>query len=488
MTSKTTLYRKIFDKLFPRGLHRFLWASVVATAVAVSPFAAHSDDPDSAHNHATGHSQKTSMGHANSSDPEVKRQKQTGKGMPSIEGPFPDTVQMEYLGQLTNEELGVSRLVFTGASFLSDIWGWTSPNTGDEYAIVGTSSGVAFARVTDPVNPVFLGLVPTTDTSTIRNFWWDIKTYNNHAYWVTEVNGAGVAIFELTQLDGMGAESADFTLTEDARYDGEGYIRAHNISINEETGFAYLTGASKNPGIDPDFTDDGVIILDLTVPLAPVEVAQIRNIDSHDAQIVSYIGPDVSHQGKEIAVIFNGTDLEVGIYDVTDKGDIKTLSITTYDGASFTHQGWLTGDQEFMLMGDEEDELFGISDPKNPNLPKTARTYIWDIRDLDLPVMSGTFDSPAASIDHNLFIKGDRVYQAHYTAGIRVLKIDKDDDGMVSLSEMAHMDTEPRLPNKKMNHNLNIFVGPWGIYPFFDKGKIIASDGLNGLIITKVSE
>jgi hypothetical protein len=39
-----------------------------------------------------------------------------------------------------------------------------------------------------------------------------------------------------------------------------------------------------------------------------------------------------------------------------------------------------------------------------------------------------------------------------------------------------------------MNHNINIFVGPWGIYPYFASEKIIASDGLNGLIISKLSE
>ena len=481
MTSKPSCYRNLRDKMFPRIVHRILWASIVATTLVALPFSARADDPDSAHNHATG------MGHLTGSELEVKRVKQTGKGMPSIEGPFPDTEKMKLLGQLTNEELGMSRLVFTGASFLSDIWGWTSPDTGDEYAIVGTSSGVAFARISDPVNPEFLGLVPTTDTSTLRNFWWDIKTYNNHAYWVTEVNDAGVAIFDLTRLDGMGAVSADTRLEEDARYEGEGYIRAHNISINEATGFAYLTGASKNSTVDPEFTDDGLIILDLKEPLAPEEVGQIRNIDSHDAQIVIYDGADVEHQGKEIAVVFNGTDLNVGIYDVTDKDNIHTLSVTTYPGASYTHQGWLTEDQKYMVMGDEEDELFGVSDPKNPDLPDTARTYIWDIQDLDAPVIHGTFDSPAASIDHNLFVKGDKVYQAHYTAGIRVLQINDDGNGL-SLSELAHMDTEPRIPNHNMNHNLNIFVGPWGVYPFFDSGTIIASDGLNGLIITKLAE
>lgn len=479
MTSKPTLYRRLLDSQFYRTFHRFLWASIVASTVAVLPFAAHSDDPDSAHNHAT------SMGHANSSDPEVKRQKKTGKGMPSIEGPFPDTVSMKLLGQLTNAELGVSKLVFTGASFLSDIWGWTSPDTGDEYAIVGTSSGVAFARISSPQNPEFLGLVPTTDTTTIRNFWWDIKTFNNYAYWVTEVNGAGVAIFNLMQLDDLSQAPADTTLDVVGRYDDKGYIRAHNISINEATGFAYLTGASKDPSVDRLFTDDGVIILDLNGP-KPMEVGQILNIDSHDAQVVNYEGPHEYYQGHEIAVIFNGTDLEVGIYDVTDKNNIIEISVTTYAGASFTHQGWLTEDHRYMIMGDEEDELFGVSDPKNPDLPKTARTYIWDVRNLAYPKIIGTFDSPAASIDHNLFVKGDRVYQAHYTAGIRVLDSTRVAEGI--LEEVAHMDTEPRLPNNHMNHNINIFVGPWGIYPFFKSGTVIASDGLNGLIITEVSE
>lgn len=57
-----------------------------------------------------------------------------------------------------------------------------------------------------------------------------------------------------------------------------------------------------------------------------------------------------------------------------------------------------------------------------------------------------------------------------------------------NLNEMAHMGTEPRLPNNEMNHNINIFAGPWGAYPFFDSGTIIASDGLNGLIISRLDE
>jgi choice-of-anchor B domain-containing protein len=431
-------------------------------------------------------------------DLNLKRSKNTGKGMPSIRGPFPDTDGLLFLGQLTNADLGVSRLIFTGASFLSDIWGWTDtpdPENLDyteDYVIVGTSSGVAFVRVTDPTAPEFLGLVPTTNPDTLRNFWWDIKTYNNHAYWTTEVNNAGVGIFDLTRLRDLDASPPETRLQANDYYYGDkgDYIRAHNISINEETGFAYLTGVSKD---DPGFTDDGLVILDLSDPLAPQEVGQILDIDSHDAQIVTYHGLDDRYTGREIAFVFNGGDLEVGIYDVTDIGpdDKKVISPiplepVTYPGASFTHQGWVTEDHRFLVVGDEEDELFGISDPRNPDLPDTSRTYFFDIQKLDEPEFMGYFDSPAAAIDHNLFVKGNLVYQANYTAGVRVLDISGLATDVSTVREIAHMDTEPRLPTRNMNHNINIFIGPWGVYPYFDSGTIAASDGINGLILMKL--
>jgi len=415
------------------------------------------------------------LGHSGGGDLEVKRVPQTGKGMPSVAGPFPDTVGMDFLGQLTNEQLGVDRLIWSGAAFLSDIWGWTSPDTGDEYALIGTSSGVAFARITDGSDPgaakapEFLGMIPTTDTQTQRNWWWDLRTYRHYVYYVTEVNGAGVAIFDLRKLDGRsavepGTEAA--YLEADARYNAGGYLRAHNIAIHEASGSAYLIGASKIDGADPTFTDDGVIILDLSNPLAPVEVGTIigDDIDSHDMQVVTYNGPDAKHVGKRIGFISNGEALDVRIYDVTNPAAPVLLSATHYPGASFTHQGWPTEDHRFFIFGDEEDELFGLQDPRNPDLPDTARTYILDISNLEAPALSGTFDSPAASIDHNLFVKGDKVYQAHYTAGIRVLDIMPTATG-ISLSEGGHMDTEPRLPNNNMNYNFNIFAGPWGVFP-----------------------
>ena len=43
----------------------------------------------------------------------------------------------------------------------NDVWGWTDPNNGDEYAIMGMTGGTGFVRVTDPANPVPVGFIPT---------------------------------------------------------------------------------------------------------------------------------------------------------------------------------------------------------------------------------------------------------------------------------------------------------------------------------------
>ena len=43
----------------------------------------------------------------------------------------------------------------------NDIWGWTDPATGDEYAIVGRVFGTSFVDITDPGTPVYVGELPT---------------------------------------------------------------------------------------------------------------------------------------------------------------------------------------------------------------------------------------------------------------------------------------------------------------------------------------
>ena len=42
----------------------------------------------------------------------------------------------------------------------NDIWGWTDPVTGHEWALVGTQTGTAFVDITVPEAPVYVGVLP----------------------------------------------------------------------------------------------------------------------------------------------------------------------------------------------------------------------------------------------------------------------------------------------------------------------------------------
>ena len=126
----------------------------------------------------------------------------------------------------------------TGSAEANDIWGWTDPLTGNEYALVGLTNGTSFVDVTDPENPIYLGRLPT---HTGNSIWRDIKTYDNYAFIVSDLNGShGMQVFDLTRLRNVPSPPATFT--EDAWYNQIG--SAHNIVIDEETGYAYIVGGS----------------------------------------------------------------------------------------------------------------------------------------------------------------------------------------------------------------------------------------------------
>ena len=128
-------------------------------------------------------------------------------------------------------------------------------------------------------------------------------------------------------------------------------------------------------------------------------------------------------------------------------------------------RGWITDDHRFFLLGDELDET---------DLGVPTRTLIFDVSDLDAPVFVSAFQAATTSIDHNLYVLGNRVYQANYTTGIRVLEFaDLANSEMV---EVSFFDTFP-------TGDAAVFDGAWSVYPYLPSGNIIASDITNGLYI-----
>eukprot|EP00421_Protoceratium_reticulatum_P001432 CAMPEP_0168368198 /NCGR_PEP_ID=MMETSP0228-20121227/6128_1 /TAXON_ID=133427 /ORGANISM="Protoceratium reticulatum, Strain CCCM 535 (=CCMP 1889)" /LENGTH=635 /DNA_ID=CAMNT_0008381039 /DNA_START=79 /DNA_END=1982 /DNA_ORIENTATION=+ len=79
----------------------------------------------------------------------------------------------------------------------NDIWGWTDPDSGKEYAVVGLFDGTSFVDVTVPTNPIVVGFMKT---QTEKSVWRDIKVFSNHAFVVSEAAGHGMQVFDLTRL------------------------------------------------------------------------------------------------------------------------------------------------------------------------------------------------------------------------------------------------------------------------------------------------
>lgn len=352
-------------------------------------------------------------------------------------------------------------LVTFGAEAANDSWGWTDPDTGKEYALLATDRNTSFVDISDINNPIYLGNVPT---ATISSPWRDVKVYKNHAFIVADNNQSedshGLQVFDLTRLRNVSNPPESFT--PDARLEDIG--RAHNVVINEESGYAYIVGGNRNSNFA-----GGPIFVNIQNPKSPViEGGFSEGGYSHDAQVITYNGPDSDYTGREILIGSN--ENEVVIADVTDKTNPVKISTITYSNVRYAHQGWFTEDMRYFILGDELDEI---------RVGNNTRIITFDFSDLDNPLYHFDYLSNNTSIDHNGYVKGNRYFQASYRGGLRVLDISNIDNK--SYTEIGFFDTYPE-------DNATAFDGAWNVYPYFESGNIVISDINRGLFIVRKSD
>ena len=343
-----------------------------------------------------------------------------------------------------------------GANSGNDCWGWTDPATGKEYALMGLNTGTSFIDISDLEFPRIVGFLPTHTTS---SSWRDIKTYGNYAFIVSEASNHGMQVFDLTRLTSVGSDVPPVTFTEDAHYNGFG--KAHNIVINETQGYAYAVGTNTYSG--------GPHFVNISNPLNPVSEGGYGNdAYSHDAQVVTYNGPDTDYTGKEILIGSN--ENEVVIVDVTDKTNPTQIATINYPNIGYTHQGWFTENLNYFILGDELDER---------NFGGNTRNIVFNFTDLDAPSIHMNYYGPTTAIDHNGYVKGNDYYLANYSAGIRIIDITNISNE--TMTEIGYFDTYPSNDNASFN-------GVWNVYPYFSSGNIIISDINSGFYIVRKSE
>lgn len=300
----------------------------------------------------------------------------------------------------------------------ADIWGYASG--GVELALLCTTTGTSFVNVTNPTSPVEVKFIAGTPS-----IWRDVKTWGQYAYIVNE-DGGGLQIVNLTNpLNPVLVSNRT-----------DWFTTAHNIFIDQQTGYAYCVGAN---------TAAGAVILNLANPTNPTFLANFTGYYIHDI----YVEDGIAYA----AAISNGF---LGILDVSNPLSIQQIASAPYSGSA-THNTWLTGDGRYCLTTDETGG---------------GHVRVWDVQNLSAPAQVGSWvnpEEPNSSV-HNVFVHDGLAYAAWYTAGLQILDI----SNPASPQRVGWYDTHP---------SSNGFNGAWGVYPYAPSGNIYLSDIQRGLYV-----
>lgn len=335
----------------------------------------------------------------------------------------------------------------------NDIWGWVSPVSGKEYAIVGVSNGTAFLDVSSPESPIYLGTLPSHTGSSL---WRDVETMNHYCFVGSEASGHGLQVFDMLQLDNV---SAPTSFIETAHYGGFG--NSHTIAIDVESKILMAMGTNTFNG--------GPHLIDISNPLQPTLIGGYAESGyTHDGTILTYNGPDQNHLGDVIIVACNGNSgWGVVTLNATDPTDIIYLDNYDYPETGYTHQGWFTKDMKHYLVNDELDEQ---------QLGTGTRTHIFNFTDLDNIGYMNFYQSTNSSIDHNLYVKDQFVYESNYRSGVRILDASRVSMGV--LNEVGYFDLFPV-------NDLPQFSGTWSNYPYLPSGVNLATSMYDGFFILR---
>ncbi len=295
----------------------------------------------------------------------------------------------------------------------SSCWGYTAPN-GREYALLGVRSGTSIIDITNNSNVVEVAFIPGP-TST----WRELKTCQQFAYVVNETGG-GMHIIDLSDLPNSATLAATYT----------GFTTAHTLYIDEPNSMLYAEGTSSAP----------VRAISLADPLNPVQVSTF-GLECHDM-----------YARDNMVYVAEGNSRSIGIFDLNIPSSPVFVARFQIPSAGYVHNVWLSDDGNYVMTTEE-------------TTGKTVK--IWDIQNLSNVTMVDQYLGPS-NLAHNVLIKGNFAYIAHYADGLRIVDI----SDPTNIFEAGFYDTHPGTGG---------FNGAWGAFPFFPSGKILISDIQSGL-------
>ena len=329
-----------------------------------------------------------------------------------------------------------------GRSGYGDTWGYTAPD-GTEYGLLAVRDGglsvidVTAAPAGPPVEVAFVASPPgATDAK-------DVKVYRHYAYLVHETGP--VQILDLSD------PSAPVEVGRLDVQPGVASGGAHNVVVARD--HLWVVGG-RTAGTSPGGA--GLRVYSLADPAAPALVGTFRP----DHQPVPYYHDFEVRGGRAYgSAIYSGGGVDV--LDVADPAAIRHVSTFTYPGAG-AHNTCATQDGRTVYVGDE------IGTAGNWIRIFDAST--------DDPELVGEVVVDRRAAVHNCYVRGSRLYVAHYTEGLRVFDV-TDPHRPV---ETARLDTY-RQPGYG-------YRGAWTAYPYFASGKVIVSDMQTGLWVATLDQ
>lgn len=326
-----------------------------------------------------------------------------------------------------------SQLQFSGQT-CANICGYVD-NSGNEYALVGTSGGMSIVDVTIPASPVLKTQIPWPAGS--NQLWKEIKVWGNYAYTVSEA-GSGVQITDLSNLPATNLPYTHWTPTI-----GTCNLNSIHALHIANTGFMYLYGSN--------CTSQGsaIICCDLNSnPYNPSVAGKWNGVYIHDGF--------VRNDTVFACDIYNGN---VIVVDFTNKTSPQTLA-SFQTPTAFTHNSWLSGDSKTVYTTDENSNSFltayDVSDLANIN---------------ELDRIQATPGS--GSVVHNTHVTSDEyLVTSWYKDGITIVDAARPHN----LIQVGSYDTYPTGQG-------NGFSGCWGVYPYLPSKTIVASNINEGLFV-----
>jgi hypothetical protein len=359
----------------------------------------------------------------------------------------------------------------------TDIWLFEGVD-GRDYAITGSKVSGGFAFFYDVTNPAMITKVDSiqVDARTVN----DVKASPDGRYAVLSREGAtnrrdGLVILDMA--DPRNPVVASF-------YDDGITGGVHNMFAEDDYLYALANG-------------DKYVIIDMTDIYNPKYVSEYNHPDSrlHDVWVADGLAYS-SEWGTGVVVV----DVGNGRWGGSPQNPVFVTSYASPSGkthAAFPYYQESTG-KTYLFLGDEWMDRTGLAwagypremgsyqsryDPETGTggIPLVTRGYIQivDFTDPENPEMVARYEMPEFGT-HNLWVEDDKLYQAYYEGGLRVVDVSGELMGNLytqgrEISVFKSASPVGYTPNATM---------VWGAQPF--KGHVFFSDTNSGLWSVKL--